>query len=160
MSNIITQKEVQVGMYGKETVEVTKRTTLTQNDGFKTLEIIKNADRLHGIDAEITTADIFVRDSMDDMWSMLDMLTPGHYDYKCTYSMVHGRHHSDTKFMKSEKECLGQIQRKMQTDDYRTRELLIVIVRHEPSQWCDHETFSVFCEDRASLARKAKAKLA
>lgn len=140
--------------------------TLTQNDGFQTLTISRQytfqqimGEGENVADFETTKADIFVRDSMDEMWGMLDRLDSERFDYKSIDSMIHGRHHSDTKFMKSEKECISQISRKMQTFDYRNRELLIVIVRHEPLVGIrDHESFSVYCEERKALARKAEAK--
>jgi len=140
-----------VGVSGKDSFKVSLKKTLTQNDGFKTLEIIKNAERGLGLATQKTIADIFVRDSVDEAHKMLgtDKIELSGYKWQAELPMFMGA--GCAKFFDSVQQAIGQIQRKLQTQDYRGREHLIIIVRHAPDQWSEKEYFSVYQQDRQFL---------
>lgn len=147
--NIIKQTTKRKPIAGEGTLKISVEITLTQNDGFKTLQIIKNKDREHGYKTTTTIADIFTRDNLEDMFAMLRRNNPNHWNFECCFSMCETR--KGVKYFKTIEKAISDIQRKMQTQDYRGRELLIVIVRHQPDQWIKEEYFSVYCEERDIL---------
>lgn len=149
---ILKQTTKRKPIAGKDTLEISVQVTLTQNDGFKTLEIIKNKDKEHGLRTTTTIADIFTRDTLEDMFAMLRRNNPKHHDFESCFSMCETR--NGVKYFPTIEKAISDIQRKMQTQDYRGRELLIVIVRHQPNQWIKEECFSVYCEDRNILKLK------
>jgi hypothetical protein len=151
-SNIIKQSETMVGVAGKDSFKVSLKKTLTQNEGFKTLEIIKNAEQGLGMKAVKTTADIFVRDSEDEMFAMLNRNNPKNFDYQSTYSMCES-HRATTKVYSSLEQAMGGIQRKLQTQDYQNREHLVVIVRYAKNAFFE-EQYIAYSETYYSLNLK------
>ena len=151
--NILKQTTKRKHIAGKDTLKISVQVTLTQNEGFKSLEIINNKDKEHGYATTTTIADIFTRNTLEDMFAMLRRNNPNQYDFESCFSMCETR--NGVKYFKTIEKAISDIQRKMQTQDYRGRELLIVIVRHQPNQWIKEEQFSVYCEDRKSLKFKS-----
>jgi len=150
--NILKETETRKPIAGKGTKEISVNVKLTQNDGFKTLEIVKNKNEEHGLKSTRTICDIFTRDTMQEMFEILKRNNPKHWDYQNTFSMCETRRH--TKYFPTLEKAIGGVQRAMQTQDYRGRELLVVIVKHQPDQWNKEESFSVYCE--CSEAMKLK----
>ena len=141
MTKLIKQSETMVGVAGKDSYKVSLKKTLIQNDGFKTLEIVKNAEQALGLRTIRTTADIFVRDSIDEIQAMIK---------DTSYAMICNRSH-EPKFFDTIEKTIGQIQRALQTQDYRNRDHLVVILRHAPNPWNNKEHFSVYSQDRQFL---------
>jgi hypothetical protein len=118
--------------YGSE-IKTEVKKTITENNGFTTIEIERqyDCDFRHTTDkygnslesknvAEVkkTTADIFIRTqanaNLDDSTRKYgDMFAAGYRNYKNFKSLKH---------------AMNAIPRKLQTEDYRTRELILTIV--------------------------------
>jgi hypothetical protein len=146
-SNILKQSETMVGVTGKDSFKVSLKKTITQNDGFKTIEIIKNAEQALGMKTQKTIADVFVRDSEQEMFAILKRNNPKYFDFQSTFPMCEDSK-GETKAFTSLDQALGGIQRKLQTQDYRNREHIVVVVRYAPSQWNKQEIFRVYSEAR------------